>query len=627
MPDNVLSAKITADGSQFTKTVGQLEKQLKTFQDALKNTSSVESFNRLNRAIDATKARLASIKSIQDPFKGVTQGSNAALQALTNTSRVAQDLPFGFLGIANNLNPLLESFQRLKVETGSTGGALKALGASLSGAGGIGLALSVVSSLLIVFGDKLFGAGARAKETKRDFEALTQTIEDQTKALQGLQDKFDFLSNLNKINLQVFTDGGDDILGLQGDVVGLNDLLFETREALNDNIDALAALRKNKSGFDLTQREKELLGVQQGFERLTLTEEQYADAEKKLQDQRSALFDKEKKQEQTRILTLANIRLKRAEQEREANKKAKDAYDKYVNDTISKAKELASFLDSRTIRNVQFTVDPRDSVKKVFEDAKKFIDSASNRFTTDFRYKINVFPQINFERDRAELFKDLPKETEKLKDALEKEIDALTKRNPILIQSAKFGFDIRRLQDQANFLAAQFDQAIRSAFINAGESLASLLGDALSGKDIGAGIFAVVGDLITQIGKALLQFGIVKQGVDKILANPLFAKGGIAIGLGLAAIAAGQLVKNLRSSGARASGGGVNAGQGYYVGERGPEYFVPNTAGRIVSNNAIGGNTGRVEMQPMVVQGRLVAEGNSLVALISSVQRSQRRLN
>ena len=52
------------------------------------------------------------------------KGSNQATMALTNLGRVVQDAPYGFIGIANNINPLLESFQRLKVETGSTKQAL-----------------------------------------------------------------------------------------------------------------------------------------------------------------------------------------------------------------------------------------------------------------------------------------------------------------------------------------------------------------------------------------------------------------------------------------------------------------------------------------------------------------------
>lgn len=96
------------------------------------------------------------ISNLQRTSQNFSKGAAQATNALGNLSRVAQDAPFGFIGIANNLNPLLESFQRLKAETGSTGSALKALGASLTGPAGIGLALATVSSLLVAFGDELF---------------------------------------------------------------------------------------------------------------------------------------------------------------------------------------------------------------------------------------------------------------------------------------------------------------------------------------------------------------------------------------------------------------------------------------------------------------------------------------
>lgn len=43
--------------------------------------------------------------------------------------------------------------------------------------------------------------------------------------------------------------------------------------------------------------------------------------------------------------------------------------------------------------------------------------------------------------------------------------------------------------------------------------------------------------------------------------------------------------------GGKATGGAVNSSQSYLVGERGPELFVPNTSGRIVPNNAMGGQS------------------------------------
>jgi hypothetical protein len=120
-------------------------------QETLKLTitaDTAEALANLNNFIKTSKG----LKTEMQNFGNV---SGQATNALSNLSRVAQDAPYGFMGIANNLNPLLESFQRLKVEAGSTGGALKAMGAGLMGPAGIGLALGAVSSIIVAFGPKI----------------------------------------------------------------------------------------------------------------------------------------------------------------------------------------------------------------------------------------------------------------------------------------------------------------------------------------------------------------------------------------------------------------------------------------------------------------------------------------
>jgi hypothetical protein len=146
-----LSVRFVGDSSGLSKETKKAEDHLKGFNKVSDKVSSA-----LNKQAKA-------------------QG--AATQSLTNLSRVAQDAPYGFIGIANNLNPLLESFQRLRLESGSNATALKALGSSLAGAGGIGLALGVVSSLAVVFGDKLFGAKKATEENKNEVIASTTAYE------------------------------------------------------------------------------------------------------------------------------------------------------------------------------------------------------------------------------------------------------------------------------------------------------------------------------------------------------------------------------------------------------------------------------------------------------------------
>lgn len=160
----------------------------------------------------------------------VKSGSNQAANALTNLGRVAQDAPFGFIGIQNNLNPLLESFQRLKAESGSTGNALKTLAGSLIGPAGLGLALSVGSALLVAFGDKLTEASKETKMLDAAQKALVDTLskglgearaeagqlqmlskiitdtaqstEVRTKALQQLKDEYPGYEALQKVDIK-----------------------------------------------------------------------------------------------------------------------------------------------------------------------------------------------------------------------------------------------------------------------------------------------------------------------------------------------------------------------------------------------------------------------------------------
>lgn len=146
MANTGLDIKITAN-------VQQAEAGLKAVQEDLATTAVAAN------KLDSAMARGA-------------KGTNEAAFALGNLGRIAQDAPFGFIGITNNLNPMLESFQRLKATTGTTGSALKALAGSLVGPAGLGFALSIVSSALVVFGDKLFGSKKQAEEAKSAFDGM-----------------------------------------------------------------------------------------------------------------------------------------------------------------------------------------------------------------------------------------------------------------------------------------------------------------------------------------------------------------------------------------------------------------------------------------------------------------------
>lgn len=110
-------------------------------------------------------------------------------------------------------------------------------------------------------------------------------------------------------------------------------------------------------------------------------------------------------------------------------------------------------------------------------------------------------------------------------------------------------------------------------------------------QDILAGTFeelATSGDLSAK--KILQTFGqmivkLIAQAAAADLAGRLFGAAGGGTGGGWIGALAGAF------GGGKAAGGPVSPNSAYMVGERGPEMFVPNSAGKIVPNNKLGGGS------------------------------------
>jgi hypothetical protein len=181
MANESLVISISADQKAALAGLKQLNDQLLQLEKALKKTSDTASIIKLQDQIRDLKSEMSSLNEVAQGK--LVKGTNQAANALTNLGRVAQDAPYGFIGIQNNLNPLLESFQRLKAETGGTGTALKALGAGLMGPAGLGIALSVGSALLVTFGDKLFKSGKAAEKSAQEVSDYAKAVKETNKAV------------------------------------------------------------------------------------------------------------------------------------------------------------------------------------------------------------------------------------------------------------------------------------------------------------------------------------------------------------------------------------------------------------------------------------------------------------
>jgi hypothetical protein len=145
-------------------------------QETLKITITADN----QQAVKNIQETVTATTNLGTAFKTLPNTSDRATNALSNLSRVTQDAPYGFIGIANNLNPLLESFQRLSKDAGGAGGALKAMAQGLMGPAGIGLALGAVSSILVAFGPKIAdfisGTTAAEKAQSKLNDALAKSI-------------------------------------------------------------------------------------------------------------------------------------------------------------------------------------------------------------------------------------------------------------------------------------------------------------------------------------------------------------------------------------------------------------------------------------------------------------------
>jgi hypothetical protein len=184
MADNEIKLVLNTDPSQLEAGLVQAINNLKKFEAALKKATDVKEIEYLQKSIGALQDKIKQLKPIPNPVTPeFTNNTNKASYALTNLSRVASDAPFGFIAIQNNLDPLLSSFGQLQKETGSVGGALKALGSSLAGPAGIAVGFSVVSALVTTAIQKYGSLGAAV-------DALFNSLDATAQAQQNITNEF-----------------------------------------------------------------------------------------------------------------------------------------------------------------------------------------------------------------------------------------------------------------------------------------------------------------------------------------------------------------------------------------------------------------------------------------------------
>ena len=491
--------------------------------------------------------------------------SNQATSALINLGRVAQDAPFGIIGIANNLNPLLESFQRTAEEAGGFGGALEELGGALLGGGGIGFLLSLVTGAMSYFE---MGSRSATKETKELDEAAQKAAESQR----------EFQQALDKASSATVNQAGE--------IANLKNILVSTGTTLEQITQA--TLNQALAQYLFTQKREILERVIS--DRL---KNQLNIAKNTGENLGNYTFELEKASK------IQPVKLATDEDWRRTGKGLTDT-ERGLLDINSLARSLGINLS--------------DAFNQAFSKGK--IKAPSIDFEAQFATVKMLGKPITIEGallsfKNAQFGSDLLKGAEYGFNDRIKSMERLVKGMPTL----------SAVPNQKEI--AEGILKMRSAYVSLGQSISSVVSPAIDEmiKSIGEGMnaFQAFGQMIVSI---------FKQVISKLIQTAILAAiiSAISGGAGNAAKGGMSFIQAFKGAfgGFRAGGGSVSAGRSYIVGEREPELFVPSQNGTILNGNQIaamsysgGGSSGG---------GRQIVRGQNIILAYARTNRAQNRL-
>jgi hypothetical protein len=122
--------------------------------------------------------------------KQIEDFSKRSRTALNSLSLVAQDLPFGFIGIQNNLPGVISSFGELTREAGGLKGALKQIGTALVGPAGLFLAFSTATAAVTFAIQKYGSFGAAIDALFGKINPLAKVIKDASKSQEDFNEAY-----------------------------------------------------------------------------------------------------------------------------------------------------------------------------------------------------------------------------------------------------------------------------------------------------------------------------------------------------------------------------------------------------------------------------------------------------
>ena len=189
---NPLILPIGADPSTFEKSIKEVRDGIKTLKAQIEGTAfnlvkpeQIQQLKDLENTYESLQNRVSKTN-----FNQFTNSSKQARTALNSLSLVAQDAPFGFIGIQNNLPGVIQSFSELTRTSKGVKGALSEIGKSLIGPAGLFLAFSALTSA-VTFAVQKYGSLSNAFDALfGKINPLTNVIKRADKAIKDFGENF-----------------------------------------------------------------------------------------------------------------------------------------------------------------------------------------------------------------------------------------------------------------------------------------------------------------------------------------------------------------------------------------------------------------------------------------------------
>lgn len=392
--------------------------------------------------------------------KEIESFSKKSRTALTSLSLVVQDLPYGFIGIQNNLPGVIQSFGELSAKSGGAVGALKELGKSLIGPAGIYLAFSAVTSgvtfLIQKYGslgaalDSLFGktynytnALNEARKAQEEFlktvrdtneienaasgqyeatsirlQTLLGIVLDETKAQNQRKNALAQLKELDKDRFANYTLEKSSLQGLTTEVNNYTNALIANAIAKEYEQEI------GKTTVNLNDQRDALFNLQKEFDKLNETYPDLIDKVKQYKDESAAAAS-------AAGTAMAPVRVNLSAQQRNFSKVEKDLINQYI-DLENKINERGIVVNTEFGRKEEL-------IKKL----QDLINEANNYFKPGGTGK-SVKIKFDFELPKTE---DYKKYIEKFYTP-ENAIQRLTKFGDVLLDVNAKEADRKKVLEQ-----------------------------------------------------------------------------------------------------------------------------------------------------------------------------------